>query len=679
MNKFFTFFVILAGCFVMPVAVSSQVPGPLSAELNGTVNIDTVSIPLPLENGHPPKLSLASSRPYTVKSGGNLQGEPYSRAFNIYLDEKGFPTIGIIVDMRVLAKAGTYELAVMFKKTDSTLEPVTVTLVRPAPVLDTISTPRVIIDGCTTTFSTALVLKETSKLANISGLVVHPPYFNICNDSTLVAIDKRPVNLSAGTTLEFIYRLNNTSINKLPLGKSVGFAQVTSPNLQTPLVIPFEIINKRSSWWIVVAIVLGLITGLVVRHYLADKKQWEQQRMNGFICIENIQKEVARIQDKPYRDAVAQLLLGLNALLEKAGGAAYFTGIADPDIATKIQEVTTAYNALKAALEQRLKDLDGKLKKIAGCFENDAPSSLVAGKLATAGLSYKFVLDRMEGFDPTAAEPSLEKTIAGIAEAIGDIKSYLLSVQQLLSRDESYPASIPQQLKTTIKTTMGTIMGSLTELKDDPNDLLLLTANVTVLRKMSGKLTDLINFYKESLDKAYKLPANKANPAVVKFEQTLAAWKTKLSDIAANAAGSPDAATYLDAAFVQQIEQQWAEVLKIEDPAFGSERVSPKSYSYTVADTGKQQPVSPAADIFDSKSPLWQKISAETTVARKKLIFYGLLQTIILAVILCAIAYNTYGPGFIGTFNELLVYFLFAFSIDITVDTVLKYKGGKVV
>lgn len=38
-----------------------------------------------------------------------------------------------------------------------------------------------------------------------------------------------------------------------------------------------------------------------------------------------------------------------------------------------------------------------------------------------------------------------------------------------------------------------------------------------------------------------------------------------------------------------------------------------------------------------------------------------------------------YGPGFIGTFNELLVYFLFAFSIDITVDTVLKYKGGKVV
>src|SRR5690349_14549059 len=109
MNKFFTFFVVLACCFVMPVAVSSQVPGPLSAELNGTVSIDTISMPMPLENGRPPKLSLASSKPYTVKSGGNLLGEQYSRAFNIYLDEKGFPTIGIIVDMRLLAKPGTYE------------------------------------------------------------------------------------------------------------------------------------------------------------------------------------------------------------------------------------------------------------------------------------------------------------------------------------------------------------------------------------------------------------------------------------------------------------------------------------------------------------------------------------------------------------------------------------------
>ncbi|NLR78450.1 hypothetical protein [Chitinophaga eiseniae] len=679
MNKVFIFFVWLACCFGMPVAVNSQAPGPFSAGLDGTVSIDTISIPMPLENGHPLKLSLASPRPYTVKSGGNLLGEQYTRAFNIYLDEKGFPTIGIVVDMRLLAKAGTYELAVVVKKTDSTLETITVTLLRPAPVLDTISTAQVTIDGCTPSYSTALVLKETSKLANISGLVVHPPYFNICNDSTLIAIDKRPVNLPAGTALEFIYHLNNTSIDKLPLGKSIGFAQVTSPNLQTPLVIPFEIINKRSSWWIVVAIVLGLITGLVVRHYLADKKQWEQQRMNGFICIENIQKEVAQIQDKPYRDAVAQLLLGLNALLEKAGGAAYFTGVADPDIAAKIQEVTTAYNGLKAGLEQRLKDLDGQLKKIAGCFENDPPDSLMTRKLAAAGLSYKFVLERMEAFDPTAAEPSLAKTISGIREAIGDIKSYLLSVQQLFSKDESYPASMPQQLKTTIKTTTGTIMGSLSELKDDPNDLQQLTANVTVLRKMSGKLTALMNFYGESLDKAYKLPANKNNPAVVKFVQILAAWKTKLSDIATNAAGSPDAATYFDASFVRQIEQQWAEVLKVEDPAFGSEAVSPDTYSYTAVATGGQQPAVPATNIFDSNSPFWQQISAETTVTRKKLIFYGLLQTIILAVILCAIAYNTYGPGFIGTFNELLVYFLFAFSIDITVDTVLKYKGGKVV
>ena len=678
MNKFLSFLVLLACCFGISVPVNSQGPAPFSATLDGTVSIDTISIPMALENGHPLKLSLASPRPYTVKSGGNLLGEQYGRAFNIYLDEKGLPTMGIVVDMRLLAKAGTYEIAVAFRRVDS-LQLISVTLTRPAPVLDTISTARITIDGCSPSYSTALVLKETSKLANISGLVVHPPYFNICNDSTLIAIDKRAVDLPAGTALEFIYHLNNTSIDKLPLGKNTGFAQVTSPNLQTPLVIPFEIINKRSSWWIVVTIVLGLITGLVVRHYLADKKQWEQQRMNGFICIENIQKEVVLIQDKPYRDAVAQLLLGLNALLEKAGGAAYFTGIADPDIAKKIQEVTTAYNELKAGLEQRLKDLDGKLKKIAGCFEDNAPGSLVAGQLATAELSYKFTLDRMGAFDPTAAEPSMAKAIAGIREAIGDLKSYLLSVQQLFSKDESYPASIPQQLKTTIKTTVGTIMGSLSEIKDDPNDLVLLTADVTVLRKMSGKLTALMTFYSESLDNAYKLPANKHNPAVVKFAQTLTAWKTKLSDIATNAAGSPDAATYLDTAFVQQIEQQWAEVLKGEDPAFGSEAVKPGAYSFTAVATSGQQPARPAADIFDSSSPLWQQISAETTVARKRLVFYGLVQTIVLAIILCAIAYNTYGPGFIGTFNELLVYFLFAFSIDITVDTVLKYKAGKVV
>ncbi|MBS0031810.1 hypothetical protein ACTJJ0_32760 [Chitinophaga sp. 22321] len=659
----------------LSAAVTAQTSATVSVELDGKVNVDTISIPMPLQAGKPIKFSLAGNRPYSVKLGDTLLNERVIRAFNIYGGDTILPAIHVIVNMKVLARPGSYKIAIPIKRAD-TIELVNLILVRAPAVIDTLTTARIVVSGRCVSGSSALVLKETGKLANANDLTIHAPYFNFVNDSNLVSFKHPVTNLSAGGVLQVFYDLNIPNIKKLPLGKSMGFAQVTSSNLSAPLVIPFEITNKRSNWWICVAIVLGLLAGLGLRHYLADKKQWEQQRMTGFLFIEKIRQESARIQDKEYRQAVGQLLLDLNVLLEKNGGAGYFTGVADADITAKITEVTTAYNALKTDLEKRLKDLNDAVKKLSGSFENGQLEPLVKKGLATVKLSYDLTGDRIRACDPTSAEQTFEQTIVSMKQALKELKNYLLSVQQLFSKDENYPASIPAQLKTTIKDKINSVVQALPDLKDEEKDPQVLTGNVTALNQVSTQLTALLNFYGNSLDGVYKLPADKSAPAVISFMKTLSAWKEKLTDITTNTANSPDAATYFNAAFAGEIDKGWNEVDKLKDRAFGASPIAADQYTFSEAVV--QQEDYEAKDVLDTNSPIWQEISAGSATTKKRIVWYGLIQTAVLAVVLCAIAYNTYAAGFIGTFNEILTLFLFAFSIDVTVDTVLKYKAGKI-
>lgn len=671
MKKRYSLLLIFLLCQVL--TANAQTPAAIPITLDGTALLDTFT--LPLDTSKPWKLSLASDTPYTLKMDGKLLSNQLKKAFYIYTNDPNRPAVNIRVDLKILAKPGTYELAIPFNKVGSDVQFIHVAMVRPAATIDTLSTVSMAISGNTPSVGTALVLKETGKLSAVNDLVIHPPYFSSINDTNLITFRPGVYHIDAGGILQIIYTKDLSKIDKLPLGPNKGIAQITSPNLSAPMLVPFEIINKRSAWWICVVILLGQLAALLTRHYLADKKAWEEKRAIGFTFIEKIHTDSAQIQDAGYRSEVNALLSGVAVLLEKNGGMSYFTGIADEDINAKIQEVTTKYNELKAAFEKKLRAQNDSMKALAGSIGDPQLQPLVKNAVADARVSIDAVRERLAVFDSTGAEQPLNLAISSTNLALHQLKAYLLSVQQELGKDTFYPASIPVPLKDAVKNELGTIMNAMPVLAEKVADPATLTTLVTAMDQISRQINALIGFFIKSLDSAYKLPADKSNPAVVAFMQTLEDWKGILTNISTNAANSPNAATYMDTTLVAKVDSEWQAIVALGILAFGG---AAAAFNFQPGTQPQSTPAYQAADVPDADSAVWKRLEEGAVKSRKNRTFYGLIQTAILAVILCMIAYNTYGPKFIGTFDELLVIFLFAFSIDTSIDTVLKYKTGKI-
>jgi uncharacterized membrane protein len=58
--------------------------------------------------------------------------------------------------------------------------------------------------------------------------------------------------------------------------------------------------------------------------------------------------------------------------------------------------------------------------------------------------------------------------------------------------------------------------------------------------------------------------------------------------------------------------------------------------------------------------------------SRSNLVWLTIVQILGLSLVLCLLFYNTYGQNFVGTSSELINLFLLGFSIDISIDGVLK-------
>ncbi len=66
----------------------------------------------------------------------------------------------------------------------------------------------------------------------------------------------------------------------------------------------------------------------------------------------------------------------------------------------------------------------------------------------------------------------------------------------------------------------------------------------------------------------------------------------------------------------------------------------------------------------------------DTAISRsaKQRFWYGFFQTALLTLVIGLGIYHPYGQKFIGTVDEMIVIFLFAFSVDITVEGALQFK-----
>lgn len=672
MRKFLLFITALLITYSVQAQVSLL--GQDVFELDATVKKDTINVPLKFDSlPKKQKPTLLSDVPFTVRLGANKLDNQYRNAIRIFVNPGDEPFLNIAVDLLKLNTAGTYEVKIAYKTGEGDMKLFTVSLIRPAAIVDTLSTVHININGYKITCD-SLIIKETSGVSDINNAKLTTPFFTGVNRNNLISFSFATCNIPAGKISTVSYRPNEKLLHSLPLGKTSGKMLVKTPEMSTSLTVPFEIMNKRSKCWILVVLFGGLLLGAFVRHLLKDKKEWEGLKIQGLQLIQKISEEMKKVGDEGFRKEIADLLQDLYTCLDSKGGWAYFSSTPDIPLADKIKATETAYNTKKTAFDARITAQKEILKQLSGCFENHHLSDTIKSLLADALVTYNNAKISLDKLDVTNMEIAIQQTIDEIKIVLKPFTDYQRSLTTLMLNDGFYPITITQDVKTFVKKYITQIQDALAKIKVNSTDPKVLTEEINTadqIVELKGNMLDYIN---RSFSDIYDLDtAVEDSPEVVAFKNVFAQWSAVLKNIIQNPKDYSDAEEYWSSQLVDALNKAWS-AIKLET-VMGDEVV--KQIAGDGATRPNKQPFTPS-DYFNEGGAGLASIFTDIERAKKNKLIYSLLQTFLLAVVLGLIAFNFYGPSFIGTLNELTTIFLFAFFFDISLDRIMELKTGKI-
>jgi len=671
---------LFAIVITMMTGINAQIVSVLDQsifDLRGTVLTDTVIVPLKLENVNLADLDLVSDTPFFVKSG-NKNNQLFKNAIRVYIDHQQ-PVIKLVVDMKMLNMQGTYEVSFRYTVKNASPTPLKVSLVRPAATIDTVSTVYINIAGGKVISSSPFVLNAEKSLSDINVLQLSNPYFTTINRGDLVNFPAASYNVKAGKYFKAEYSFDDKLIPEIGLGKTTGKMLVTSPEMTASITVNFEIFKRISKFWIIVTVFFGLLIGVLVRHFLKDKKEWEQLRIKGFDVINQVIAETKGINDKPFQKEINRMINDLNVMLTTKGGLSRFTGREDAPLAKKIEDTVKAYNTIKDEFKKSLKEQEDVLKDLSGSFEDENISMTLRTILTPAFNAYHVSKQHLKDKNPTDAKAEIEKAIKEVNKWLSGFSSYhesLISVMATDANNNFYPKAIPDAVKGSIKKYLDKIQEQVTAIKTPPADAKAVTNAVTkadILLEAKDKMKKYID---ESLDMVFKYGSGvKALPEVSSFLTIVDEWKGMLKNIIQNPQDKDNAAEYIDPTLMARLDAAWATAApKTGSTTLNDEMATNNAVKEVSLKT--RTDFSPP-DYFSDSGAAMNTLVADTRRAEKNWFLYAFIQTALLSLLLGLAAFKFYGDSFTGTWDEIIAIFLFAFSVDVTVDKVVELRDKK--
>jgi hypothetical protein len=648
-------------------------------ELDATGTSDTVIVPLKLEGLKMEQLKLPSETVYTVRLGTGKSSKQYRNALRVF--KRADAVLYLAADLLLLNKAGTYEVSIAYNidtgREKDHMKLLTLTLLRPAAILDTISTVYINVIGTSVT-GTPFAIQETGGKAAINCLHLFAPVFPGARVWNLVVFPARSHRIPAGSTFSTAYVPNRNWLRKLPLGTTTGKIQIMAPEMSVPLSVPFVIVHKLSKGWIIFVVFLGLLAGALIRHLLKDRREWEILRLKGYQLSQRIVEETAKVGDPVFRQEMDVLIKDLNKDLGAKEGFSYFTGMADLPLATKIDSVTQSYNDRRMAFDNSINSVRETLKQLAAGFDNPHLDNTTNTLLAKATLKYsdaKLLLDKLNASHANAA---IKQLINEFNTAIKSFISYHQSLTTFMQQPDFYPVAIPAEVKASMEKYVKKIeevAGQLTGGCSDPELLAAAVNNVNAANVLKKEMMACLDNHLPIILSLKNV--DPASPAMIAFNNSFSRWRTAMDNIVWNPQGRLDVTSYWSPGLVTALDKDW-QLAKAAIPTLtGSQALADLPDLVNDVDLPHPQPFIPAA-YFDDKGAGLPIILSNTRSAQKSMLVYRLIQTLFLSVLLSLIAYYFYGPTFIGTLEDFLLIFLFAFSIDITLDSVMQLKSGKI-
>jgi hypothetical protein len=687
-----------------------SLPDGVTYELAATTATTTVEIPLqPRQGVRPRHLAVRLVRVY--RGGVQVPRNAFTVAYR-----PGGPSLEVTARLDAVPRPGTYSLRLLVTRArPAESEPLEIQLTRPAGTLTAPSTMQV--EHTWLAWGRFLDRKPTLRLRETAGVRLTGVSIRQVESATGLV---RPTQRSSGPAwteipargeVEVPYRLDG----RFPLGTSTRTLEVTAPQLEAPATITVEVRTRRHPAYILLAIAAGLLAGWLVRRVLTDRVTLGKARLRVLDLRGRLQRESNRHEDKPFRDALKQQVCDLDELQD---------GPSWDDPTALNSAVDRELDKLDKALEQLANDRakvvgeDARFRTLLG-YDWSLPSRAAAAvgvALDAAGA----VAEALDGDDVTAARNALDTARRQLGQALrstgGTWRSEILKKLEPLAGLEAPATSPAASLQEAATAARSAVRELPADPASDPEALLrrLHDARVQVARLPDSgyRLQEAARSVVEVLKDADKRePVQKLDEVAARLTEELdrAGSSEEHGDRAPEAGdGAPEAAlaalsryvpSLLDAlekAIKAQLGAADAEVRRdisrlLDEGRFLAAAVrvaAPESQFFGEGDgqpagavlarwrswMGRPTGAAPPPLVVPAPvTPTWKtertRLAASVDTAKT-------VQTVLVAAVLAFLGYALFIGSFNGSVENLLQIFLWAFALDLTVETLLETAKG---
>lgn len=641
-------------------------------ELNTTERESKFSIALNIQGVEYTKIVLPTVIGLTVKLGKRTDSI-FSTAVRILKNEH-FHVLDVTVANALLPYAGTYEVMVQYSVPGKESQWLNFSIIRPPATLQSLNTVNIIDEEGRLLQKDEIALRETSNKGGVSSLYLSPPYLGKSGSNNFISISNKPLAILPGKDLIIPYTIDRDSIRKyLPLGETKGTLRVYSEQMSASVDVPFTVIRKKNNAWIIAAVFSGLLFGLFVKHFLNYKKEWEAAKFHAQQLIQQISSSTILIKDFEYGRAISELIVLINSALDPS------SSLNPTEAVTRLEELVsiakTNYETIRQNLKVRLEEQKRLIVMLEEVFSPGFLHPVVERQI----LPLKSILESAVNFYQSSDAAGSAKTVGTLLNAgnqlLSELRSYTKSIVDLLDDTNIYPNLMLPDFPPAIQTKTTSIVTAL--------DMVMLPATpegfpaiLLELNRLYLSVEKLIAHINEQVHATYQ----KADPAAAKnskFTKVYSDWTAPFNRIIDNERGESYAEVYWQDEAVKSFNELWTELT-------AQQREDIKSF--TVNDQKKWATAFQDPSAADSHNFIFKSSISDTVIpqiadlpkaidkSRSNWFFIAAIQSLILAVLMSGAAYISYADTFKGTWQEITGLFLFAFSLDITVDNIAKLK-----
>jgi hypothetical protein len=632
------------------------------------------------------------------------------------------PFMSVKVDFSKATAQGNYNLLIeAATPSQSSPQSLDIQIARPAAKLK--SQPTFIIERVLSPFSApdlsdlSTTLGEDGGLTRVTDIKAEARDFFGGEGQVIggkIKCPSPPAVIAPGGSAELKYELSGD----FPIGTSRGTVEIRSPQLAEALPIAFEVRTRRARWLILVIIVMGLLTGYLLRTLLQQRIKLGETRLRGIDLRDRMRLERKRRPDETFQNRLDAAVDKLASALDAGDADKLAKAIDDADV-----ELRAGLKHFEDRRNKAQENLDSfeKVVKTRWDIPGAVSEAVAAAGMRVEGLRAELLGDNVKTVEDGLAEA---RTVLddGLRRTLGEWRNKQQTA--LESLDVHFlPASVSAALSNEVTATR-TLLDNAAGLKknptlDDISAALEATHNARArLSDLFGKLRHRLQYESGEFLKTLRRTKVPNDAGLNRLEQAVTDFTNELAAVEPD-----DAAVLLTLTRLSELDAAWRDALEkqLDGPQFSDEeraKVAPllneRKYTdaaraaYVILEQKRKKtlgvarremadPVVAAEVAAPPADPAWAGVGAPPMPASlaprvpraeqmpsplepilshtySELLWAKSLQFVMAGLLIALAGYLLFEVKFVGTFADMAVIFLWGFGLDVTADTVLRIR-----